>query len=104
MGPIFVSVCGTVWRNFVELIMLGTLQPVIQKVGATDTTESVEANRLNVPSPYLLNTHEHLPVWLRFQVLTAASMKMTVFWDVAPCSLVEVYGRIRGACWLHTII
>jgi hypothetical protein len=27
----------------------------------------------------------------RFQVLTAESMKMTVFRDVAPCSLVEVY-------------
>jgi hypothetical protein len=26
---------------------------------------------------------------LRFQVLTAARMKMTVFWDVAPCSLIE---------------
>jgi hypothetical protein len=24
-------------------------------------------------------------------------MKMTVFWDVAPCSLVEVYRRLRGA-------
>jgi hypothetical protein len=33
-----------------------------------------------------------LPTWsvlARFQVLTAASMKMTVFWNVAPCSLVE---------------
>jgi hypothetical protein len=37
----------------------------------------------------------------RFQVLTAASMKMAVFWDVAPCSLVEVYRRFRGACCLH---
>jgi hypothetical protein len=27
--------------------------------------------------------------------------KMTVFWDVAPCSLVEVYRRFRGACFLH---
>jgi hypothetical protein len=27
---------------------------------------------------------------VRFQVLTAASMKMTIFWDIAPCSLVEV--------------
>jgi hypothetical protein len=27
---------------------------------------------------------------------------MTVFWDVAPCSLVEVYQRFRGAyCLLH---
>jgi hypothetical protein len=24
---------------------------------------------------------------MRFQVLTATSMKMTVVWDVAPCSL-----------------
>jgi hypothetical protein len=30
-------------------------------------------------------------VWVRFQFLTAASMKATVFWDVASCSLVEVY-------------
>jgi hypothetical protein len=31
---------------------------------------------------------------VRFQVLTAASMKIAVFWDVAPCSLVEVYRRL----------
>jgi hypothetical protein len=24
-------------------------------------------------------------------------MKMAVFWDVAPCNLVEVYRRFRGA-------
>jgi hypothetical protein len=28
-------------------------------------------------------------------------MKMTVFWDVAPCSLVEVDRRLRGAYYLH---
>jgi hypothetical protein len=27
-------------------------------------------------------------------------MKMTVFWDVVPYSLVEVYRRFRGACCL----
>jgi hypothetical protein len=26
---------------------------------------------------------------------------MAVFWDVAPCSLVEVYRRFRDACCLH---
>jgi hypothetical protein len=26
---------------------------------------------------------------------------MAVFWDVAPCSLVEIYQRFRGACCLH---
>jgi hypothetical protein len=26
---------------------------------------------------------------------------MTVFWDVTPCSLVQVYRRFRGICCLH---
>jgi hypothetical protein len=29
------------------------------------------------------------------------SMKITVFWDIAPCSLVEGDWRLRGACCLH---
>jgi hypothetical protein len=37
---------------------------------------------------------------VRFQVPTAASIKMAVFWDVAPYSLVEVYRRFRGVCCL----
>jgi hypothetical protein len=36
-----------------------------------------------------------------FQVLMVASMKMTAFWDVAPCSLVEVDRRFRGVYCLH---
>jgi hypothetical protein len=36
-----------------------------------------------------------------FQVLTAVSTKMAVFWVVEPCSLVEVYQRFRGPCCLH---
>jgi hypothetical protein len=38
---------------------------------------------------------------LIFRVFTAASMKIAVFLVVAPCSLVEVYRRFRGACCLH---
>jgi hypothetical protein len=38
---------------------------------------------------------------VRFQVLTVASMKMVVFWDVAPCSLAEIYRRFRGVYSLH---
>jgi hypothetical protein len=34
-------------------------------------------------------------------VLTAASMKMTVFWNVEPCSQVEFYRGFRGALCLH---
>jgi hypothetical protein len=32
---------------------------------------------------------------------TEEDLKMTVFWNVAPCSLVEVYRRFRGTLCLH---
>jgi hypothetical protein len=35
------------------------------------------------------------------QVLTAASVKMTVFWDVSPQSLVEIYRRFIRA---HSLV
>jgi hypothetical protein len=38
---------------------------------------------------------------VRFQVLTAANVKMAAFLDIAPCSLVEVDRRFRGASCLH---
>jgi hypothetical protein len=38
---------------------------------------------------------------LRCQVLTAANMKMSVFWVVAPCSVVGVNRRFRGSCCLY---
>jgi hypothetical protein len=37
----------------------------------------------------------------RFQVLTAASINITAFWDIAPCSFVNVDRRFRGAYCLH---
>jgi hypothetical protein len=43
----------------------------------------------------------HQRVYLGFEVLTAVSTKMVVFWVVAPCGLVEVYQRFRGPCCLH---
>jgi hypothetical protein len=36
-----------------------------------------------------------------FQVLTAASMNMTVFWEVVLCCLVEIDRRFRGTYCLH---
>jgi DNA gyrase inhibitor GyrI len=30
--------------------------------------------------------------------------KIAIFWDVAPCSLVEVYRRFRGACCLIALM
>jgi hypothetical protein len=39
--------------------------------------------------------------FVRSEVLTAASMKMAVFWVVAPCSLVKVYRCFRDTCCHH---
>jgi hypothetical protein len=44
---------------------------------------------------------QNFPVWGRFEVLTTATANEAVFWDVAPCSLVEIYRRFIGAFYLH---
>jgi hypothetical protein len=38
---------------------------------------------------------------MRLQVLMVVSMKMTVFWDVAKCTLTGVYQCFRGFYCLH---
>jgi hypothetical protein len=38
---------------------------------------------------------------IRFQGLKAASMNMAIFWEVAPCILVETDRHFRGAYCLH---
>jgi hypothetical protein len=48
---------------------------------------------MQIPSPLYVvslarkSNLELAHVWLRFQVLAATIMKMVIFWDVAPCSL-----------------
>jgi succinate dehydrogenase/fumarate reductase cytochrome b subunit len=68
-------------------------------------TELVDSSLMKMFSAHFLwVTKIHYANTLQFlsiQVLTAACMKMTVFWDVAPCSLVETDKRFRGACCLH---
>jgi hypothetical protein len=38
---------------------------------------------------------------VRFEVLTAMSMDVAAFWNVALCSLVDVQKHFRGAYCLH---
>jgi hypothetical protein len=42
-------------------------------------------------------------IMVRFQVLAVVRVKMTVFWDVVPCSLIEVY-QTNGATSQKTVI
>jgi hypothetical protein len=37
----------------------------------------------------------------RFQVLTAANMRITALWDIAPYNVLEVDRRFRGQYCLH---
>jgi hypothetical protein len=48
----------------------------------------------------------HLTLWLRIGtrgglLWTWKRRKISVFWVVAPCNLVEVYQRFGGSCCLH---
>jgi hypothetical protein len=38
---------------------------------------------------------------VRFQVFTAASIKLKVFWGILPCSQTDFDRRFRGTCCLH---
>jgi hypothetical protein len=49
----------------------------------------------------LANTSVRGIYFVRVQVLTAVSMKMTALWDKSPCSLVEVNRRFRGVFCLN---
>jgi hypothetical protein len=74
---------------------MGNYIKVLQKLHSTDEFSPDMCSRVVL-------THFSNGRWfVRFQVLTAASMMMVVFWVVAPCSLVEFYRRFKGACCLH---
>jgi hypothetical protein len=40
------------------------------------------------------------PKCVRLGVLTEVTVKMTLFWDLTPCSLVDIYQHFGGVCWL----
>jgi hypothetical protein len=63
---------------------------------------STDSRQLSKPPRDLICTVTNMYFnWLRLQVLTAASMKKNVYWDVAPCSLVETDRSFRCAYSLH---
>jgi hypothetical protein len=68
--------------------------------------QATAASFLALPcSLFIISSHsilgELITWWVRFQVLTVASVKVAIFWIVAPFSLVEVYLLFKGACCLH---
>jgi hypothetical protein len=72
----------------------------VHKVNASWGVVSVYSSVCS-PALFISEATERVSLMVKLQVLTAASMKMTVLWDVVPCSLVEVYRRFGGAYCLH---
>jgi hypothetical protein len=62
-------------------------------------------NKVHVKGRWKMKEHywhiTNIKLYVGFEVLKAVITKMAVFWVIAPCSLVEVYQRFRGPCWLH---
>lgn len=53
----------------------------------------------------IISTHFHIletrAVHVRVEVLTALTVKITIFWDLMPCSPVDLYWHSRGMCCHH---
>jgi hypothetical protein len=73
------------------VLRLQTLVPSAEPSACSHNTRAFETQLLFTIFLYLV----------RSQGLTATSMEMAVFWDVAPCSLVHIKPRFRGAYCLH---
>jgi hypothetical protein len=50
---------------------------------------------------YEVSSMSHTGYLTNFNTLKNSYLKMTVFWDVAPCSLIEIDQCFRGAYCFH---
>lgn len=64
-------------------------------------TEHKVVSSLKYTYYHVNNTYGWVGTWVSFQVLWAASIKMAVFCDPAPCCRVENNWRFKKACYLH---
>jgi hypothetical protein len=44
---------------------------------------------------------KHLYIYIGSEILTQVTMTSTIFWDVTPCSLVEVCHLFKGMYYFH---
>jgi hypothetical protein len=97
--------CGVVFGGIMVRISASRIDILTR--GLCSFPQSVQEKArivISIRPRFLLPTF--CPVTVHFnpvssQLMLFTSMKMTVFWDTAPCSLVEVYRRFRGALYLH---
>jgi hypothetical protein len=49
------------------------------------------------PSYHLMSNINYLTVFCSYNTLPNKCLKMTVFWDIVPCSITEICRRFRDA-------
>jgi hypothetical protein len=82
------------WLNIQFVTENAGSTPWISQTNVRVTLHSTE-NAVNIFTSVAISN------FMRLQILTAASMTLTAFWDIPPCSLVEIDRRFRGAYCLH---
>jgi hypothetical protein len=65
------------WKNFIIPVSLESSLSIVTGVGCTS--------------------------WLctRLEVVTVVNIKITVFWDITPCSLIDIYRYFGETCFLR---
>jgi hypothetical protein len=74
------------------MLAVGFYRRVTDKLMPSEAQGTVSDSRTNDTGSATTN----ITMDIRLEDLTAVSMKMAVFWVVAPCRLVQVYQRFRG--------
>jgi hypothetical protein len=99
---IFEKVVAWMWNRYQKLLTVFSLKTDICLLVPVHT--ATEMHLQLATSTFLASAqmyYKYTVFQVRFKVLVAASMKVDVFWDVAPCSLVDIDWHFRGAYCLH---
>jgi hypothetical protein len=75
--------------TFINLLSVAIMLPI-------KVVKAIYLLKTNIIVRKVWNMARNINKCVGFEVLTAVSTKMAVFWVVAPCSLVEFYQRFRG--------
>jgi hypothetical protein len=93
------SDCQTLISILFYLLSLQIITTILSNKKQYTNCQQTESTRITLQTPTLPDSSswviqdarkDYMLNWVTFQVLTAASMKFRVFWDVALCSLDEV--------------
>jgi hypothetical protein len=91
---------GKNWPKFQRYLLPPLTALITEAVSRSETYSNFcVITRCNMPEDNHLQAYLNQLIKSEPKIWT--ELNMTVFWDVSPCSLVEIYRRFRCACCLH---